>query len=71
MTASTMSTKFEATEGVLAEVRRAVEALITIRKTDVNANGLFIQPRQKLVALKAAREHIDRAIEAIESKWPQ
>jgi len=66
-----MSTKFEATEGVLAEVRRAVEALITIRKTDVNANGLFIQPRQKLVALKAAREHIDRAIEAIESKWPQ
>jgi len=71
VTASTMSTKFEATEGVLAEVRRAVEALITIRKTDVNANGLFIQPRQKLVALKAAREHIDRAIEAIESKWPQ
>ena len=66
-----MSTKFEATEGVLAEVRRAVEALITIRKTDVNANGVFIQPRQKLVALKSAREHIDRAIEAIESKWPQ
>ena len=52
-------------------MKRAVEALITIRKTDVNANGVFIQPRQKLVALKAAREHIDRAIEAIESKWPQ
>ena len=68
---STMSTKFEATERVLAEVKRAVETLTTIRKTDVNANGVFIQPRQKLVALKAAREHINRAIEAIESKWPQ
>ena len=66
-----MSTKFEATERVLAEVKRTVETLITIRKTDVNAYGVFIQPRQKLVALKAAREHIDRAIEAIESKWPQ
>ena len=66
-----MSTKFGATERVLAEMRRAVEALITVKKTDVNANGVFIQPRQKLVALKAAREHIDRAIEAIESKWPQ
>jgi aspartate ammonia-lyase len=69
---STMSTNFEATERVLAEVRRAVEALISIKKTDVNANGVFIQPHQKLVALKAACEqHIDRAIEAIESKWPQ
>jgi len=52
-------------------VKRAVEALTSIKKTDVNANGVFIQPRQKLVALKAAPEHIDRAIEAIESKWPQ
>jgi len=64
-------TKFEATERTLAEVKRAVEALITIKNTDVNANGVFIQPRQKLVALKAAREHINRAIEAIESKWPR
>jgi hypothetical protein len=63
---STMSTKFEATERVLAEVKRAVETLITTRKTDVNPNGVFIQPRQKLVAL-----HINRAIEAIESKRPQ
>jgi hypothetical protein len=64
-------TKFQATEHVLAEVKRAIEALITIRRTDVNANGVFIQARQKLVALKAAREHIDRAIEAIERRWPQ
>jgi len=48
---STMSTKFEVTERVQAEVKRAVEALITIRKTDVNANGVFIQPvvPQKMV----------------------
>jgi hypothetical protein len=39
---STMSTKFEATERVLAEVNCAVETLITIRKTDVNGNGVFI-----------------------------
>jgi hypothetical protein len=64
-------TKFQATEHVLAEVKRAIEALITIRRTDLNANGVFIQPRQKLVALKAAREHIDKAIEAIEGKWPR
>lgn len=64
-------TKFEATEHVLAEAKRAMEALITIRRTDVNASGVFIQPRQKLVALKVAREHVDRAIEAIERKWPQ
>src|SRR5215467_2373167 len=55
-----MSTKFETTERVLAEMKRAVEALSTIRKTDVNANGVFIQPRQKLVALKASHQHIDR-----------
>ena len=64
-------TKFDATERVLTEAKRAIEALTTIRKTDVRANGVFFQPRQKLVALKIAREHIDRAIEAIESKWPQ
>jgi ATP-dependent DNA ligase len=46
-----MRTKFEATECVLAEAKHAVEALITIRKTDVNASGMFIQRRQKLVAL--------------------
>jgi len=63
-------TKFEATEHVMAEVKRAMESLITIRRTDVNAKGVFIQPRQKLVALKAARDHIDRAIASIESKWP-
>jgi len=63
-------TKFQATERVLAEAKRAMEALATIRPTDVNAGGVFIQPRQKLVVLKAAREHIERAIEAIESKWP-
>ena len=62
-----MSTKFEATERVLAEVKRALETLITIRKTDVNAYRVLFQPRQ----IKSAREHIDRAIEAIESKWPQ
>ena len=63
-------TKFQATERVLAEAKRAMEALATIRPTDVNAGGVFIQPCQKLVVLKAAREHIERAIEAIESKWP-
>jgi len=63
-------TKSQATEHVLAEVKQAIEALITIRRTDLNANGVFIQPRQKLVALKAAREHIDKAIASIESKWP-
>ena len=46
-----MSTKFEATERVLAAVKHAVETLITIRKTAVNANGVFIQPvvPQKMV----------------------
>jgi hypothetical protein len=66
-----VSTKFQATERVLAEIKRALDALATIRPGDVNAGGVFVQPRQKLVALKAAREHIDRAIEVIESKWPQ
>jgi hypothetical protein len=66
-----METKFQATERVLAEVKRAIEALSTIRPTDVNAGGVFIQPRQKLIVLRSAREHIDKAIEAIESKWPR
>jgi hypothetical protein len=41
-------TKFQATERVLAEAKRAMEALATIRPTDVNAGGVFIRPRQKL-----------------------
>jgi hypothetical protein len=64
-------TKVAATERVLAEVKRSVASLITIKNSDGNANKVFIQTRQKLAALKAAREHIDRAIETIESKWPQ
>jgi hypothetical protein len=50
-------TKVAATERVLAEMKRAVASLITIKNSDVNANRVFIQPRQKLAALKAARAH--------------
>jgi hypothetical protein len=64
-------TKSQATESTLAEVNRAMAALATIGRKDVNAIGVFIQPRQKLPALKAAREHIERAIEMIERKWPR
>jgi len=59
-----------ATEHVLVEVKRAMEALITVTRTDANANSVFIQPRRKLIVLKAACERIDKGIKAIENKWP-
>jgi hypothetical protein len=65
----TEETRFQATAQVLALVKRAKEALASIRPNDLNASGVFFHPLMKLTALKAAREHIDKAIATIERKW--
>ena len=52
-------------------IKRAMDALgPVIRPKGVNASGELMNPRLHLPALKAARDHIDRAIATIEEKWP-
>jgi hypothetical protein len=64
-------TRFKATQEVLALVTRVIDGIAPLVKPNgVDANGVLINPRMKLVALKAAREHIDQAIARIERKWP-
>jgi hypothetical protein len=64
-------TRFAASQEVLVLITRAMDGLAPVVKPNgVNASGEFINPRLKLAALKAARDHIDQAIAAIERKWP-
>ena len=63
-------TKMQATEQVLTLVKRTRDSLAHIGDGSVNANGVFHHPATQLTALKAARDHIDKAIATIERKWP-
>jgi hypothetical protein len=64
-------TRFRATQEVLMLVSRAINGLAPIVKPNgVDSSGVLINPRMKLAALKAARDHIDQAIATIERKWP-
>ena len=64
-------TRFTATQEVLVLAARAIDGLAPVVKPNgVNASGVLINPRLKLAALKAARDHIDQAIGTIEQKWP-
>ena len=64
-------TRFRATQEVLTLVSRAMDGLAPVIKPNgVDASGVLINPRLKLAALKAARDHIDQAIATIERKWP-
>ncbi len=66
-----IDTLFSASQEVLAHVTRVLNGLVPVVKPNgVDANGVLINPRQKLAALKAARDHIDQAIATIERKWP-
>ena len=66
-----IETRFSASQEVLAHVARAIDGLDPVVKPNgVNASGVLINPRLKLAALKAARDHIDQAIATIERKWP-
>ena len=64
-------TRFNATQEIQALITRAINGLAPIASPQsVNSSGVFINPRMKLAALRAAREHIDQAVAAIERKWP-
>src|SRR4051794_27085560 len=55
----------------LAHVTRVLNGLVPVVKPNgVDASGVLINPRLKLAALRAARDHIDQAIASIERKWP-
>ena len=60
---------WQVTEQVLALVKRARDAAANIGISSVNADGVFHHPGTQLVALKAAREHIEKAIGIMERKW--
>ena len=52
---------FRATQEVLVFVARAIDGLnLVIRPNGVDGSGVLINPRLKLAALKAARDHIDQ-----------
>jgi hypothetical protein len=55
---------------VIALVKRTRESLASIGDASVNANGVFHHPATQLVVLKAARDHINKAIALIERRWP-
>ena len=57
------------TEQTLALINRAKDSLANFSVSSLNANGVFHHPTTQLAALKAAREHIDRAIAMMERNW--
>ena len=59
---------WQATERVLGHVKRARESLALVAEKQVNADGKFHHPATQLAALKAAREHIEKAIAQLERK---
>jgi hypothetical protein len=66
-----IETRFSASQEVLAHVTRAIDGLAPVVKPNgMNASGVLINPRLKLAALNAARDHVDQAIATIERKWP-
>lgn len=65
----TANAGWQATEQVLALVKRASGSLTRLNASCVNAGGVFHHPPTQLAALKAARDHIDRAIAMMEGKW--
>ena len=64
-------TFFKASQETLVLVARAIDGFSPVIKPNgVNSRGVLINPRLKLATLKAARDHIEEAIEIIERKWP-
>ena len=61
-------TRMQATEQVLALVKRTQESLANIGAGNVNTNGVFHHPATQLASLKVARDQINKAIAIIERK---
>jgi hypothetical protein len=61
-------TGWQATEQVLALVKRTRVSIANVDSASVNANGVFHHPATQLAELKAARENIDKAIEIMQPK---
>ena len=59
-----------ATDQVLALIKRTMDGLILIGPASVNAAGVFHHPARQLATLKAPRAHLNEAIAIIERKWP-
>ena len=59
-----------ATDQVLALVKRTMDGLLMIGPASVNAAGVFQHPARQLATLKAARAHLDEAIAIMQRKWP-
>jgi hypothetical protein len=57
------------TEQVLALVTRTRDSLAHFGDTSVNLDGVFHHPGTQLAALKAARKHIEEAIQLVERRW--
>jgi hypothetical protein len=60
----------DATDQVLALVKRTMDGLIMIGPASVNSEGVFHHPARQLATLKAARAHLDEAIAIMGRKWP-
>jgi hypothetical protein len=60
---------WQITEQVLALAKRARDSLANLGVSSVNADGVFHHPATQLAALKATREHIEKAISIMERKW--
>jgi hypothetical protein len=60
----------DATDQVLALVKRTMDGLIMIGPASVNSEGVFHHSARQLTTLKAARAHLDEAIAIMERKWP-
>jgi hypothetical protein len=65
------SARWQATEQVIALVKRSRGSLGNVDAASVNADSVFHHPTTQPATLKAAREHIDKAIEIMQHKWGQ
>ena len=60
----------QATTQVLAHVERAKDSLKNIHGDNLSSDGVFMHPPMQLVALKVAREELNKAIALMErTRW--
>jgi hypothetical protein len=64
-----LETRWQATEQVLELVARTRNSLATINPSSVKSDGVFHHPPQQLAALKAARDHLNLAIEIMQRHY--
>jgi hypothetical protein len=61
--------QFKTTTHVVTHVDRARASLKNIHAENVSTDGVFFNHQTTLIALKVARDELNKAIELMEARW--